>query len=267
VSLRNTVKALPTLMRVGVAEAVAYRAEMLVWVLATTMPLIMMALWTAVARDAPIGGFGQEDFVAYFLATFIVRQLTGAWAAWQMNFEVREGTLSMRLLRPLSPVVAWWVEHVSAIPLRILVALPVGMILLLTVGAKHVAHSVALWGVFLFAVMGGFLITFIVGVCIGCLAFFMESSLKVMDVWLASYMVFSGYLIPVELFPTALGRIAAFLPFRYQIGFPVEVLTGRYDLPDALLMLGKQWAFVVGLALLTWAMWRSGLKRFAAYGG
>ena len=36
-SLRSTVRALPTLFRVGFAEMVAYRAEMLVWVLATTI--------------------------------------------------------------------------------------------------------------------------------------------------------------------------------------------------------------------------------------
>ncbi len=266
-SLRNTVKAFPTLMRVGFAEAVAYRAEMIVWVLSTTMPLIMMALWTAVARDAPIGRFGQDDFVAYFLATFIVRQLTGAWAAWQMNFEVKQGTLSMRLLRPLSPIVAYAVEHLAAIPMRVIVAVPIGVVLLLTVGADHVAHSPPLWIVFAFAVLGAFLMTFLVGIIIGTLCFFMESSLKVMDVWLAAYMVFSGYLIPIELFPASMERILEWLPFRYQIGFPVEVLTARYDLAGALTMLGRQWAYVAGLSLLARALWRAGLKRFAAFGG
>src|SRR5215831_15107267 len=89
-SLAKSVRALPTLFKVGFLEAVAYRAELLVWVLSTTMPLIMLALWSAVAREAPVGRFGQMDFVAYFLATFIVRQLTGAWVAWEMNWEVRQ---------------------------------------------------------------------------------------------------------------------------------------------------------------------------------
>ena len=129
-SLRTTVRALPTVLRVGFSEAVAYRAEMLVWVLSTTMPLVMMALWTAVAREAPIGRFGEKEFVAYFLATFIVRQLTGSWAAWQMNFEVKQGILSMRLLRPFNPIFAYASEHLSAIPLRVAVAIPVALIML-----------------------------------------------------------------------------------------------------------------------------------------
>src|SRR2546425_9114891 len=92
-------RALPALFKIGFAEAVASRAEFLVWMLSNTMPLIMLALWSAVARESPVGRFGQKEFTAYFLATFIVRQLTSSWAAWQMNYDIRQGTLALRLLR------------------------------------------------------------------------------------------------------------------------------------------------------------------------
>ena len=59
----------PSLLKVGFASAMAYRAEFFVWVLTTNLPLINLALWTAVARDAPVGRFGQAEFGAYFLAT------------------------------------------------------------------------------------------------------------------------------------------------------------------------------------------------------
>lgn len=144
-SAASTLRAPPTLMRVGFAEAVAYRAEMLVWVLSTTMPLIMLGLWSAVAADAPVGRFDQRDFLAYFLATFIVRQLTGAWVAWQMSFEVRTGTLSMRLLRPLHPMVSYAVENVAALPLRLVVALPVALLALVLLGTKSLPHSPLVW--------------------------------------------------------------------------------------------------------------------------
>jgi len=266
-STRSTVRSLPTLMRVGFAEAVAYRAEMLVWVLSTTMPLIMLALWSAVAADGPVGRFGQRDFLAYFLATFIVRQLTGAWVAWQMSFEVRTGTLSMRLLRPIHPMVSYAVENIAAMPLRLVVALPVALLALVLVGARTVPRGALIWGVWLLAVLGGWLITFLANFLIGCLALWTGSSIKVMDVWLVAFMVFSGYLVPVELFPGALRAAVAWLPFRYQIGFPVEVMTGAYALPAALGMLARQWAFVLGLFLAALAMWRRGLRRFGAYGG
>src|SRR5262249_19673287 len=70
--LRHVVGAFPALFRVGLMEAFAYRAEFFVWMLTTTMPLVMMALWTAVAAEAPFQGFGPGDFVAYYLAALIV---------------------------------------------------------------------------------------------------------------------------------------------------------------------------------------------------
>jgi ABC-2 type transport system permease protein len=266
-SLRSTVRALPTLFRVGFAEMVAYRAEMLVWVLATTMPLIMLALWSAVSHDAPVGRFDQADFVAYFLACFIVRQLTGAWLAWQLSFEVRTGALAMRLLRPLHPMVSYAVENLAAIPLRLIVALPVAVIALLLTGASRLPHDPVVWVVFLLSLAGGWLLTFLANAIIGTLALWTGSSVKVMDVWLALYMVFSGYLIPVELFPPLIRGAIEVLPFRYQIGFPVELLTRGLDRGAALRLLLGQWIWLGLFFLAMRGIWRRGLQRFAAYGG
>lgn len=265
--LPATARALPALFKVGFAEAVAYRAEFLVWMLSNTMPLIMLALWSAVAREAPVGRFGQKEFVAYFLATFIVRQLTSSWAAWLMNYEIRQGTLALRLLRPIHPMVTYAVENVAAQPMRLLVALPMAAVWMWSVGAGHVPRDPALWAVFALAVLGGWLLTFLANFAIGCLAFFMESSIKVMDVWLTLYFVFSGYLIPVELFPPAVRVITDWLPFRYQIGLPVELITSAHDREAALALLGGQWAWVAVMLGGTVLLWRKGLERFAAYGG
>lgn len=266
-SLRNSARAFPTMLRVGLSEALAYRAEMLVWILGTTMPLIMLALWSAVAKEAPIGRFGQTAFVAYFLADFIVRQLTGSWASWQLSFEVRTGQLSMRLLRPVHPIAAYAADHLSALPTRLIIAVPVAVIGLWAVGASKLPRDPRVWALWVLALIGAWVITFLANFAIGCLAFFIESSLKVMDVWSALFFVFSGYLIPVELFPSGLRTVTNWMPFRYQIGFPVELMTGAYGLHRGLVMLARQWGWVAIFALITAWIWRKGLRRFEAYGG
>jgi viologen exporter family transport system permease protein len=268
-SLRLTVRALPTLLKVGFAEAVAYRAEMLVWVLATTMPLVMLALWSAVAEDAPVGRFGQAQFIAYFLSTFIVRQMTGSWASWQINFEVRQGTLSMRLLRPVHPLIAYTLENVAAMPMRVVVSLPVAIVLLIVLGKGALAHTAASWGIFVLALVGGWLLTVVANLIVGTLALFIESSVKVMDIYLAIYFVLSGYLIPVELFPPYIRAVADVLPFRYQIGFAVELMTGAYDdaVGTALGLLARQWLMAIGFVGVAAFVWSRGVRRFSAYGG
>ncbi len=264
-------RALPTLMRIGFSEAVAYRGEMIVWMLATTMPLVMLSLWSAVASASPVVGEGKTwssaSFVAYFLCVFVVRQLIASWASWEINFEVRQGMLSMRLLRPIHPILSYAAANVAYMPLRFLVTLPVVVVLLLSPGASLVTRDWRLIVLFVVSAIGGWAITFFVNIAIGALSMFMESSVKIMDVWLAGFFVFSGYLFPLDLFPSWLKWATTWLPFRFQIGLPVEIITGVHDLRHALTLLLQQWAWVALFGFLAVTLWRTGVRRFQAFGG
>jgi viologen exporter family transport system permease protein len=255
------------LLRIGLLETVAYRGEMLVWVLTSTMPLIMLALYSAVVADAPLGRYTGPEVVSYFLSTFIVRQLTSSWISWQINMEVRDGTLATRLIRPVHPLLAYTAESIAALPMRLIVSIPVAVVLLVLDRARTLTTDPLIWVFFTASIVGAWTISLCVSLAIGALAFFMESSAKVMDIWLALFFVFSGYLVPVDLFPPRLRVALDFLPFRYQIGLPVELMTAAHDRRDALALLGGQWAFVVLVAVSAAALWRKGIVRFAAYGG
>lgn len=266
-SLRSTARAIPTLLRIGFAEALAYRAEMLVWILSTTMPLVMLALWHAVAREAPVGRLGQADLVAYFLAMFVVRQLTGSWSVWLINMEVREGTLALRLLRPVHPLVSYAASSFAEIPVRGLLSLPIAGGLLVVLAGDRLTRDPVLWALWAASVLGGWVVTLLVNFAIGLLSLIIDSSTKIMDVWLAAYFVFSGYLIPIELFPRWLRGAVDLMPFRYQLGLPVEIMTGAHDRAEALVLLARQGLVVLVAGGLVAVVWRLGLRRFAAYGG
>jgi ABC-2 type transport system permease protein len=255
------------MLRIGFAEAVAYRAEFLVWLLSTNMPLVMLALWSAVARDGPVGRFGQAEFTAYFLAALVVRLLTGAWVIWEVNYEIRQGTLSYRLLRPIHPLVAYACENVAAMPLRIVLSLPIAVALLATVGTSHVTHDPLLLALFPLTVFGAWLITFLAMAIVGALAFWVESATSIFEVWLGLFGVFSGYLIPLELLPGWVQVLSRVLPFRYMLAFPAELLTGMLPRAAALRDLAVQWLFVAVLLAGARLAWRFGLRRFAAFGG
>jgi ABC-2 type transport system permease protein len=264
---RAALRAIPTLVRVGFAEAVAYRAEMLVWLLSTTMPLVMLALMRAVAREAPIGRFGEADFTAYYLAALVVRLTTGAWVIWELNFEIRQGTLGFRLLRPVHPLVAFACENVGAMPLRLVAAVPIVAVALWVTGTSRVTHDPVLLAAFVLSLVGAWLITFLAMTIIGALAFWVESSGSLFETWLGLFGVFSGYLIPLELFPPWLATAARFLPFRYMLAFPTEMVIGLTPRHVALGELAVQWLFVALLGAASAATWRLGVRRFAAFGG
>jgi ABC-2 type transport system permease protein len=265
--VRRALRALPTLVRVGLAEAMAYRAEMLIWLLSTTMPLVMLALMTAVAREAPVGRFGQADFAAYYLAALVVRLNAGAWVIWELNFEIRQGTLAYRLLRPIHPLVTYAASNVGYMPLRLLLTIPVAIAAVVWVGPSHFTHDPALLAAFPVAVFGGWLITFLAMALIGALAFRIDNSTAIFEIWLGLYMLLSGYLVPLEFFPAWLAEATRFLPFRYMLAFPVELVVGLSSRAEVLRQLLIQLAWIGGLGAACAAAWRAGLRRFSAFGG
>jgi ABC-2 type transport system permease protein len=260
-------RAMPGLLRVGFVGALAYRAEFLVWVLAYSMPVIMMALWTAVAREAPVGRFGEREFQAYFLATLVVRLSTGAWVVWDINSEVRLGTLQRRLLWPIHALVTYLAENLSALPMRMLVALPITVISLCFLSLEALTGDPIQLAIVPLSLLGAFFIGFFVMAVIGTLSLWWESSMALYDLWLGLYTVLSGYVMPLELFPPGARQVVDCLPFRQMLAFPVENVLGLIDRQRALRELGLQWAYVALFGLLAHRVWRAGIRRFAAFGG
>jgi ABC-2 type transport system permease protein len=266
-AVRGTLAALPAMLRVRFSETLAWRAELLVWVLAYTMPLIMLALWTAVAREAPVGRFGEQEFRAYFLATLVIRMLVASWVVWEMSFEIRQGQVAGRLLRPVHPLVSYAAQQAAAVPLRIVMATPIAVAALAWIGPGALTDDWRQLAVLPLALLGAWLLTFSVMALIGSLAFFWESALGVFDVWLGLYTVFSGYVMPLELFPPALRAAAEWLPFRAMLSLPVEAVLGLATWEETVRALGVQWAwaalFVAGAVLV----WEAGARRYSAFGG
>lgn len=266
-SLRTTLRAIPTLLRIGIAETIAYRAEFLVWMLTTTMPLVMLGLWTSVAAEGPFRGYAEADFVAYYLLALIVRNLTSSWVVWQINEEIRRGALSMRLLRPIHPFVAYAATHVAAVPLRALVAMPIAVIMLLTSARDVLTGDATRLALFVPSVILAWALTFALMLAIGALAFYLDKSMSIMDVYFGVFAVLSGYLLPLPLLPDWLAEIARWAPFRFMLSAPIELVTrADLDTGGALQLVAAQagWAVMMGAVAL--ALWRAGVRRFEAVG-
>jgi ABC-2 type transport system permease protein len=255
--------ALPTLLRVAVAEMVAYRAEMVIWILTSTLPLVMLALWNAAAAGGPLQGFGQTDFARYFAVTLVVRQLTGAWVLWELNQQIRTGSLSPSLLRPMNPL--WWqfAETVAAVPWRLLVLAP--MMGLVALWRPDVAFlpPVANLAAFALSITLAFLVSWFVQCLFGMLAFWFEQSLGLFQVWFFLWALLGGYVVPLPLLPARLGQVAAWLPFHASLGAPVEIVLGMVPVGPTLAI---QSGWVLALGAASSLMWRAGLRRYGAVG-
>lgn len=259
-------RAFPTMLRVGLAEMVAYRSELVIWILTATAPIIMLLVWDGVAARGPVAGLDQRDFARYFTAGLVVRQLTSAWVVWELNHQIRTGGLSPALLKPVHPLALRAAENLVAMPFRIVVLVPLVAVLWLwrpSMGMPLAWSGLPLLAV---AIALGWAMNFLAQVAFGALAFYAEQSLGLFNVWFSLWALLSGYLFPLELLPPVVERVVVLLPFRSMLATPIEIAAGRLVGMAAVEAVALQLFWTVVFLLVARAAWNAGVRRYEAYG-
>jgi ABC-2 type transport system permease protein len=195
----------------------------------------------------------------------LFRRLTGAWIIWDMDHDIRYGELSPQLLKPLHPVHHLFTRVVANKPLQIVLVVPPIALASLLLGAHYDLSPASLLFTFV-ATWGGLLIEFLVQLVIGTTAFWITQAVALSEVWFWMRAFFSGWIIPIAVFPAVIALPLQVLPFRYCLSFPIEIILGRLTLDQILFGLSVQYAWVVVLIMAFRLLWRRGLKLYGAVG-
>ena len=249
-------------------SAAQYRIQAVLWMLFSVIrPVIFLAAWAAVASTGggSVGGFSVADFTAYFVCLTLVTHLTMSWNSHEFEFEVRQGKLSPKLLRPLHPLHYSIVENLV---FKLTTLAPLALVLvgvMLTFGARFTTQPFHIL-LFLPSVVLAAALLFIVNWAIATLAFWVTRMRTANTLFMRASFVFAGQIAPVSLFPGALQVAVYALPFWYMLGAPAEILRGAVTLEQGLLILAGQ-AIWVGLSwVLFAAAWRVGIRQYSAVG-
>ena len=256
-------------VRLLLAVLMEYRVVMWIWLLSGfALPLSNLAVWTSVAAHRPVAGFSAADFVSYFLAVMAVDHFTAEWSAYEWEWYVRQGQLSSRLLRPVDPVWELAAANVAYKLAQAGILLPVWALLWKLLGGTPYQLTPAHFALFLLTLTLAGMLNFLMGYCFAMLAFWTVrvGAFYEMFTWGIGYFL-SGRLAPLEVLPSWVNAIANFLPFRYIIALPVEVLMGRAEPSLVLRGLTVQVIWLVACLVIKRWLWRCGLRRYTAVGG
>ena len=99
------------------------------------------------------------------------------------------------------------------------------------------------------------MIQFTIAFCFGLLAFWFLDIAGWVILSLAIESLLSGQIFPLDLLPDTLFRIAMYLPFTYQMYFPIALISGRLDQPQVIQGLLIQAFWTVSLILAARALW------------
>jgi ABC-2 type transport system permease protein len=256
------------LLLVGFQQAAQYRIQSLLWMLfAIIRPVIFLAAWVAVAtaQGGSIGGYTVGDFAAYYVCLTFVSQITMAWNSHEFEFEVNQGRLSAKLLRPLHPL------HYSVMENFVfkLNTLPVlGVILILISISFNATYRTEPWHILAFipSVLLAAALLFIFNWVIAALAFWATRMRTANTLFQRAAFVFAGQIAPIGLMPGWLQALSFALPFWYMMGAPTEILRGTVTPEQTMQILFGQaaWLAVTFVAFL-W-VWRRGLRAYQAVG-
>lgn len=254
------------LFRANFAGIVEYRASILIYMLSATSPLVSLAVWLSLAADGPVAGYAAVDFVAYYLAVIFVRQLTGAWVVYDLDYQIRQGALSPSLLKPIDPLHQFIAINLADKVFRLpLVLTPVVIAALLVPGIRYDLRPLNVL-LFVLSLVLAWLSIFFSQLCFGVLGFWISHALAVNDLWFGIRMMLSGNLAPLDLFPAPIPQLSVYLPFRYTLSFPVEILLGRVAADQLWLGFAVQCFWLLATIVLYRVLWTRGLRQYAAFG-
>jgi ABC-2 type transport system permease protein len=251
------------LLSVYYAYMIEYRAEVFLWVLSGSLPIILMGVWRQAAQGGKFGLNGT-DFARYFFAVFLVRQFTNVWVIWEFEREVVEGKLSLRLLQPLDP--AW--HHVARHIAEKITRLPLAILFtFLFWGLYPQAFWIpSIQNLFLgvIAIAAAFTLNFLIQYTFSMIAFWSERASSIQQFWFLFYIFLSGLIAPLKVFPPAIRAIIDWTPFPYLVYFPASLLGGfPVNVVQGSLVLSAWIAIFWGLN--RW-LWRQGLRHYSGMG-
>ncbi|MGW6455146.1 ABC transporter permease [Streptomyces sp. NPDC055078] len=198
----------------------------------TVFGFIMAYTYIALWDERPqLGGYDLSQALTYVWlgqALLMTCAMMGGGFEDELVERIRTGDIAVDLYRP-ADLQLWWLAGDLG---RALFHLLGRGIVPMAVGA--LAFDLALpgspgtWLAFLFAVALGVVVSFAVRFLVALSAFWLLDGAGVTQLsWLAG-MFFSGMLLPLNVFPGALGTIAQALPWSALLQVPADVLLGKH---------------------------------------
>lgn len=250
------------LLRMKYVEMLAYRLATIVWMTgAIVQPLITMAVWMNIDPSQ------SDAFLFYFMAVIFVERMTSAWDVWELDREIREGTFSNYILRPLHPIHWAVAENIVYKVLFLAILAPVWAVAALFVPALRFDMTGGQALLFLMALLLGAALRFLLSYTCGLLGFWITKVTAVYSLLEVISLFLSGRIAPLSLLPPVLQQWSVFLPFRYMVGFPIDIITGAVNRKEMMtgFLLASIWVMLF-IIVLRW-LWKAGLKKNQAVGG
>lgn len=255
----------------GLRAALEYRVNFFLTLAGAIAPVIIQTiLWIALYGDDPstsFFGFTFTQMVAYTVIAQLVSRLVRTGFEYDINWEIKTGTLDRYLVKPIG---YFGYRLFSFIGDKIVQTAFMGIFL---AGAVVILISVLDFNLplislllFIPSLMMAFLLNFLIFWCVALIGFWLTEIGYLFEAVRIIIIAVSGGILPLSVFGPTVSHVLMFLPFRFTIQFPTEVLASRITPVIAIYSLGLASLWVLILIIIGQCIWARGIRRFAAVG-
>jgi ABC-2 type transport system permease protein len=230
--------------------------------------LLRAAVLLALFGEAQeVAGYSQRDAVTYTGITQAVIAYLGIFGWYDLMRSVHSGEVASDLLRPLNLFTLWLAQDLGRAVAAILLR-GVGIMLLYALLFDLSAPRGPLaWTALLLAVALSWLVSFAFRFLVNLAAFWTPNALGIGRLFFTAGLFFSGFLMPLDFFPSWVQRLASATPFPSMLDSVVGIWLGTTpagELAGALL-LQLAWAF--GMIVAAQLVLRGAVRRLVILGG
>jgi ABC-2 type transport system permease protein len=256
----------------GAQSAMEYRADFLLGMVSAAWPIfIQFFLWKSIyagAGSESLFGYTYAQMVAYVIIANIVQRLIRTGFEYEMNDDIKNGGLDKYIVKPVGYFqyrMAAFVGSKSAQSLVIFAVMIGAVVILNAVYGDVVAPLNALY--FAASLALAFVLNFIVFFFVGMLAFWLTEIGFFFEAVRIVFIALSGGIFPLSVFGEKFASAMDFLPFKYTVNFPVDVLSGRVSGQGIWMGCLIQLGWIALLSFLAVRVWNRAQRRYVAAGG
>jgi ABC-2 type transport system permease protein len=120
---------LKALLKAEWQHSMTYPGMIIIWVFDMFfIPLIFLLIWRSIVNTNPALQANESSITLYYILMPLVSLLTSAWHAPFFANDVRDGRLSTRLLKPLTPHAYTFIHSLTEKMVKMLFLLPMVVI-------------------------------------------------------------------------------------------------------------------------------------------
>lgn len=243
----------------------AYPFEIIASVLKRVIEILFLILFWSLIVKGSNGQINISQIISYFFISMGIRDLVMShWGPFggEVGNQIKTGSINNYLIKPVSIIPTLYSISFGRNGMRVLLAI-VNLVIGLIVFPPKNLVSIALFVVFFISAWS---IAFAYNLFQGTLFFHLTDATGVRNALNNFIRVFSGEMVPLFLFPYALGQIVRFTPFPSMVYGPTIALSTSAIDQNVIINMGIAIFWAIFLNIIVYAFWKRSIKNYEAIG-